>query len=139
LQSDLYVVWCSEFFVGDVAGVQDAAWLEAENFGFLIGAGAVLGSAWDNEALAGIECDDVITKFNAKAPLPDKEEFVFIFVVVPGEFTEYFYDFDLLAVEVGDDFGTPVFFEKAEFVCQIDFGCHLEFSFELFSQALEKK
>jgi hypothetical protein len=127
---DFYAVGGGEGCVGDVAGIQDACWFEAEDFGFFIGAGSVFDAAWDYDAFAGIECDDVVSEFDAEASLEDEEEFVFVFMMVPGEFALHFDEFDLLIVQPCDHFWPPVFAEEAEFFGKIDWGGHRERSGE---------
>jgi hypothetical protein len=86
----------------------------------------MFGAAGYDDAFAGIEGDDVVSEFDAEASLEDEEEFVFILMMVPGEFAQYFNEFDLLIVQPCDDFWPPVFAEQAEFFGKIDRGGHTE-------------
>jgi hypothetical protein len=96
----------------------------------VVGAGSVFGAAGYDDAFTGLECDDVVSEFDAKASLEDEEEFVFVLVMVPGEFALHFDQFDLLIVQPRDDFWPPVFAEEAEFFGKIDWGGHTERSGE---------
>ena len=66
-----------------------------------------------------------ISELDGELAFEDEEEFVFVFVGVPGEFADEFGEFDLLAVEFGDDFGCPSFIEEAEFVGEVDDVVHV--------------
>ena len=56
--------------------------------------------------------------------LEDEEEFVFVLMMVPGEFAQHFDEFDLLSVQPRDHFWPPVFAEQAEFFGKINRGGH---------------
>jgi hypothetical protein len=66
----------------------------------------------------------VVSKLDAKISLPDKKQFIFLFVVMPGKFTSHFDDLDFLAIQGRDDFGPPMLGEQGEFLVQIDLGQH---------------
>ena len=58
----------------------------------------MFGAAGYDDAFTGVEGDDVVSEFDAESSLPDEEEFVFVLVMVPGEFALHFDEFDFLIV-----------------------------------------
>lgn len=63
----------------------------------------------------------VLTVFHDKAAFKNEEEFVFTFMLVPDEFTGKLDELDVLAVELGNNPGGPVFCKLGELGDEIDF------------------
>ena len=96
----------------EVAGVFGGGGFEEEDGGSVFGDGVVFDAFGDNVHVAFVEVDGfAIAKLDGELALEDEEEFVFVFVGVPGEIAFEFGELDLLAVEFGDDFGCPCFIE----------------------------
>jgi hypothetical protein len=88
--------------------------------GFLIGDGPVFDASRHNEKLALFEPNVPIPKLHAKPTFHDEEKLVLAIMVMPHEGPLKLDKLDLLAVELANDFGTPVVVEKGEFVNEID-------------------
>src|ERR1051325_4745442 len=73
---DIHAIWRRKDGVRLVAGVADAARLEAENFRFLIRAGAMLPSTRHHDAFAASQADTVFAEFDTERSLPDQEKFI---------------------------------------------------------------
>ena len=100
---------------------------EEQYGGAVFGDGVVFDAFGDDVHVAFVEVDSVaISELDGKLAFEDEEEFIFVFVGVPGEVTFEFGKFDLLAVELGDDFGCPCFIEEAEFVGEVDNVAHID-------------
>ena len=103
--SDFHAAWRGENLVGHIARIQHASRLEAKDFGFLVGTGPMFGSAGHHEAFARLQSHDVVSEFDAKTPLANQEELVFVPMVVPGKLAQYLDDLDFLAIQSRDDLG----------------------------------
>jgi hypothetical protein len=83
-------------------------------FDFLLGDGAVLNTAGDDEELAGMELYTLVPELHHEAAAVDEEELVFMLVKVPVKGTLKLDELELLAVEVSSDAGRPVLREGGE-------------------------
>jgi len=104
------------------AGVHGSRWFEEQNLGFVLGAGAVLDAARDDNAFSRAHLDDPIAKFDAKPTPPDEEELVFLLMPVPGKLALDLDEFDLLPVHRRDHLAPPPLVEQAELLIEIDLG-----------------
>ncbi len=85
----------------------------------------MLGSARHHETFARPQDDDPVAEFDAEFPFPDQEEFIFVGMLVPGEFALDLDELDFLTVQASDHLGTPVFAEERELFRQADFCAHV--------------
>jgi hypothetical protein len=69
----------------------------------------VLDSARYHNTLSGPHGNHVIPELDAEISLPHEEQFVLVFVMVPGELALHFDDLEFLAVQSSNDFGPPMF------------------------------
>jgi hypothetical protein len=53
----------------------------------------------------------MVPEFDAKPPLANQEELVFVLMVVPGKLAQYLDDLDFLAIQPRDDLGPPMLAE----------------------------
>jgi hypothetical protein len=121
---DSYSVGRGKLLIDQIAGIEYALRFKAKDFSFFIRAGPVLDSAGNNKTLPGSQSNHVVSKLDAKIPLPDQEQFIFLIVVMPGKLALHFDDFDFLAIQSRDDFGPPMFAEQGKLLVQIDLGQH---------------
>ena len=63
----------------------------------------------------------VLTVFHDEAAFEYEEEFVFMRMLVPDEFTGKLDELDVLAIELRHNPGGPVFYKLGEFGGEIDF------------------
>ena len=71
----------------------------------------------DNVEFAGVKLDRFpVAKIKEQGSFVDEEQLIFVDMVVPDEFTLYFSQLDLLAVEFANDFGGPLIGEEGEFL-----------------------
>ncbi len=108
---DSHVIWSGECFVVHIAGVDYARRFETDHFGFFIRTGAVLDSAGDHHAFSRSHGDNMVSEFDAKISLPNKEQFVFVIMAMPRKLTLHFDNFDFLTVQSRNDFGAPMVIE----------------------------
>jgi hypothetical protein len=71
-----------------IAGVDGARGFDEQDVGLLVGLGAVLDAAGDDEQLAGAELDIAVAKLDGEPAAEDQEEVVGVVVLVPDELTE---------------------------------------------------
>lgn len=110
------------------AGVFGVDRFEQQHRCAVFGDGVVLDAFGDDEHLAFAKMDRItISHLDGELTFEDKEELVFVFVAMPGELAFEFGEFDLLPVELPDDFGCPSFIEEAEFVGEVDDVTHTDF------------
>lgn len=108
-------------FITYVAGVEGARGFEEEDVHFVVGNGAVLKAARDDEHVAGFQINISIAKFHAEATLDDEEELVFVLVMVPYEWPRKLGEFDVLAVQFADDARGPMVAEQRELFGEVQF------------------
>ncbi len=74
----------------------------------------------NDEELALVEFDDPVTKMYRQVAVEDQEELVLLLVMVPDELAFELGELDVLAVELANDTGAPMFSELLEFLGEID-------------------
>ena len=79
----------------------------------------VFYAARNDEELALVEFDDPVTKMYRQVAVEDQEELVLLLVMVPDELAFEFGELDVLAVELADDTGAPMFSELLEFLGEV--------------------
>jgi hypothetical protein len=107
--------------VNDVAGVQGRGRLEKQHVDFLVCHRTMLHASRDDKEFTFFEPHCAISKLHPKAALDHQEEFVFILMAMPDEWSAELGQLNLLAVEFSDDLGFPVFCEERKFLLQIYF------------------
>ena len=80
----------------------------------------MLDAARHHDAFSGLKGDDPVAKLDAEPATPNQEKFVLLLVMVPGEFTPHFHEFDLLAVQRRNRLRPPIFAKQREFFIQTD-------------------
>jgi hypothetical protein len=108
-------------FVFYVAGIEGRGGLEKDDPAFFLGDGTVLGSARDDDELAGLDPFVVVAEFHAEATFDDEEHFVFVIVMVEDERAVELDEFNLLSVEFGSDSGLVEVRDVGEFLGDVDF------------------
>jgi hypothetical protein len=98
-----------------IACVQRRLRLEQQNRNLLLRNWAVLHTPRDDYELAFFDPFLSITEIDPEPPGDDKEQLVFILMVVPDEFALEFDQLHELAIETSDDLRPPVFAKQAEF------------------------
>ncbi len=73
-----------------------------------------------DEELAFVELDDPVTKMYRQVAVEDQEELVLSLVMVPDELTFELGELDVLAIELADDTGAPMFSELLEFLGEVN-------------------
>jgi len=92
---------------------------------FLFGDGVVQCAAGDDAEVAGGEFDvGLVLDLDTHAAFEYLEELVLVVVFVPHELTDQLGDFDVLIVDLADDFGRPVVGEFGGGIEEIDGGDH---------------
>src|SRR5260370_32245504 len=84
----------------------------------------MLGAARHHQAFAGSERDDMVAELDAQPAFPYQEELVLVLVVVPGKLARDLDEFDLLAIERGNDLGAPMLGEVRELFVEMEFFGH---------------
>ena len=110
LGSCLFELVCDGTGAGSlgVAGVLGGDGFDEGDPAFVFGDGVVEGAAGDDAEVAGVEFDvGLVLDLDTHAAFEDLEEFVFVIVLVPDEFALELGDFDVLVVDLADDFGGP--------------------------------
>tara|TARA_B100000809_G_scaffold26820_1_gene23426 strand:- start:483 stop:821 length:339 start_codon:yes stop_codon:yes gene_type:complete len=80
----------------------------------------VFHSPGNDEELAFVEFDDPIAKMYRQVAVEDQEELVLSLVMVPDELTFELGELDVLAIELADDTGAPMFSELLEFLGEVN-------------------
>src|SRR5260370_36797315 len=88
----------------------------------------MLGAARQHQAFAGSERDDMVAELDAQPAFPYQEELVLVLVVVPGKLARDLDEFDLLAIERGNDLGAPMLGEVRELFVEMEFFGHRTYS-----------
>ena len=89
---------------------------------FLFRYRAMLDAPGHDEELALFQPDVAIPEFHPESPLDDKEEFIFVVVLVPDKLALEFYQLDVLPVQLPDDPGALVIVEEGELLTQVHLG-----------------
>jgi hypothetical protein len=110
--------------VDDIAGVDGSRRFEEQNFRLLVGAGAMLDAARDDNSFPGAHLDNVVAEFDAEPALPDEEKFVFLLMPMPRKLALDLDELDLLPIHRCDHLGPPLLVKEAELLIEIDFGRH---------------
>ena len=95
-------------------------WLEQHDFRFSVRYRSMLDASRDDEELAGMEVDDLISKLHPKRASDDQKHLVFVGMGVPHELALNLDQLDQLTVELAHDLGEPAVFEQTEFLGEID-------------------
>src|SRR6266567_3622648 len=122
--SDRDAARCRKSCVRYVAGIQDAGWFKEQDLCFSIRACAMLHSSRHHNTLSRAHINDSVAKLNPESPLPHHKKLVLVVMMMPGELPLYFYNLDLLAVQSGNHFGSPVLAEQSKLLIKIDLRCH---------------
>ena len=92
-----------------VAGVLGGDGFDEGDEAFVFGDGVVEGAAGDDAEVAGGEFDvGLVFDLDAHAATEDLKELVLVVMLMPDEFAYQLGDFDVLIVDLADDFGGPV-------------------------------
>jgi hypothetical protein len=113
-----------ELFYGhvafDVASVECCLRLKHDELAFLVGMGLMLDTLRDNEHLAFLQADLLVSQVDTKKAIIHDKELVGLFVLVPDEISLKLHNLDQVIVDLPDDFWRPVFGEEREFAINID-------------------
>jgi hypothetical protein len=118
-RSDPFEVVACEFGF-DVARVLDLRRFEEQDFDFFLGDGAMLHAAWDDQEFAFVQINAAVAEVHPEAAFDDQKHFILTHVMVPDEFALELDEFDVLAVEFGDDAGIPMIVDESELLAQVD-------------------
>jgi hypothetical protein len=105
----------------NVAGVAHGRWLEDQDRGFLLRNRTVFDPVRNDDELAGAQINRAVSKLEAKAPTHPQKELVLGFVMMPHEGASGLDELDLLAVELSDDLGAPVFGDQSQLFGDVNF------------------
>ena len=83
---------------------------------------AMFQSFGNGDEFTGVDIDVALSKLHAHSTSSDKENFVFVLVGMPDEFTFHACKFDLKIVYVGGNSGIPRFVDIGKGGGQVDFG-----------------
>ena len=83
---------------------------------------AMFQSFGNGDEFTGVDIDVALSKLHAHSTSSDKENFVFVLVGMPDEFTFHACKFDLKIVYVGGNSGIPWFVDIGKGGGQVDFG-----------------
>jgi hypothetical protein len=106
--------------IADVAGIQGGSRLKEKDLSFFVGHGTMLHAMRNDQELSFFNPDLPIPELHAEATLHNHEKLVLMVVMMPNEGPLKLNELDLLAVQLADDFRTPVSIETSEFVSEID-------------------
>ena len=84
----------------------------------------MLDAMRDQTKLTGLENDAPVTKLNNHFSPPDEEEFIFVFMMVPGKDAAKLDQLQFLTVQRGHDLRTPMFVDGRELFIERGF-CHV--------------
>ncbi len=84
------------------------------------GDGLVFDTPRNDEELALAEFDDPVTKMYRQVAVEDQEELGLLLVMVPDELAFELGELDVLAVELANDTGAPMFSELLEFLGEVN-------------------
>ncbi len=76
---------------------------------------------WDDDKFAFTDGQVALAEFDGQCAFDDKEQFIFVLVMMPDKFALHFGEFDIGVVQFTGDFGTPLFSEQVEFFVQVDY------------------
>jgi len=108
-----------------VTGVLGGDGFDEGDPAFMFGDGVVEDAARDDAEVAGGEGDvGLVFDLDTHAAFEDLEELVLMVMLVPDEFALEFGDFDVLVVDLADDFGGPEVSELGAGLKEIDGGDH---------------
>jgi hypothetical protein len=82
----------------------------------------VFHAAGDNQEFPFVDPDLAVAEAHQQLALYHQKQFVFLFVMVPDEFTQQFHDLYLNAVQVAHNPGLAVVGEPGEGGLQVEFG-----------------
>ncbi len=112
-----------------VAGVLGGDGFDEGDPAFVFGHGVVEGAARDDAEVARVEFDvGLALDLDAHAAAKDLEELVFVVMFVPDEFALELGYFDVLVVDLADDFGGPEVGELGGGLEEIEGGDHGSFA-----------
>ncbi len=70
---------------------------------------------WNNYEFVRMYFNSLVTKFHFQDSTDNKEQFIFIIMMMPYELTLEFNQFYMLAIQFSNDTGVPVVGEEGEF------------------------
>jgi hypothetical protein len=80
----------------------------------------VFNALWHDMHIANIQNHIIpVSVANGQAAFDDEEQFVFVFMIVPDEFTLQLCEFDTLAVDIGDHPRRPMVGDLGEFFIDV--------------------
>src|SRR6266705_349675 len=120
---DSFQLLPSEFIL-DVAGVQSRCRFKEQDFAFLFRKGPVFDAAGHDDELTGLDplgaIISVFAKVHSEAALHHQKHFVFILVVMPGEWAFELHQFEILIVQLADNSRVPVIINDRKLLREID-------------------
>jgi len=81
----------------------------------------VFNAFWDNDHFAACQGFASVAKIHIKLSVENDEDLVHIVVLMPDKIPFYLHQLDVVVVEFGDDFGSPVFIKLVKLLVEIDF------------------
>ena len=85
------------------------------------GCGAMFDATGNDQQLAFFQPDLPVPEIHPESSLHHQEQLVLIFVMMPDKLALELDEFDLLTVQLADDFGTPVVVKLGELLLDIYF------------------
>jgi hypothetical protein len=107
-------------FVSDVSGIQSGFRFDEHDVNFLVGDGAVLYPARDDDEFPFTHDGFVIAELHAQSPFDDKKQLILVFMMVPEEFAFELHGFDVAVIHFAEDARFVVIGEAAEFFFQVN-------------------
>src|SRR5205085_6804354 len=107
-----------------VTRVQRGFWLEQQDVYFFGSHGQMLHSLRNDDEFAGIQFDRSVAQVDGQSALDDKEELIFVLMLVPDELALKLHQLNLRVVYLAGDFRAPMVVEEPEFLAEIDFLDH---------------
>jgi hypothetical protein len=113
-------------FSVDIARIECARGLKQQHMDFHRGHGTVLHSTRHDDELALIQVKRrldarSVSVIHAEIAVQHQEQFILSLMVMPNELALKLYKLDVLAIELADDFRTPMFFEERQLLTQVYF------------------
>src|SRR5205807_6866562 len=105
--------------IPDVAGVESRCRLEKKNVRFFIRDRPVLDAGGYDQELTFLEPDIPFPELHPESAFDHEKQLVFLLMVMPDERALKLYELDMLAVQLTDDPGTPMFTKVGELVRKV--------------------
>jgi len=87
-----------------------------ENFRLALGHGAMFDTARDDAELSCLQSHETVTKLNGHSTAPDQEQFILLFVLMPRKNPGKLHQLELLAIQLGNYFGSPMLVDECKFL-----------------------